>query len=758
MGFKYTPDEDIKVHEEGAIKLICGPFRSHENGLPEWIKNASDAYAREDAPENKRVILIILCDKHPTGKPSISCLDFAGMTSADIEGNFRRWADPEAAVRGGKSKTKVMVQGGHGNGGKCYMTQMFDEYAEVYTVRGGYGNRYGVKSGSVKFGYIPDPERGRDFRITGLDVELEKALKPIKIKVEMMPPEALRALKLAEGFTLLTGVGPKEIGRRIPANKFAENLREHAQMIRTLGFCRVFLVVNGELFRDGGLLRLPEIEPLKGGEEPKEVIIPEVLKDPKTGDQISTTNGGKFAEGKLTLRTSDKSMRWKLKGRHIIIFKASSGYIGNIPVLGLDVQSSFQDRIYGECALDTLEEYKRNDRSRLVESRLTRAVEKWISDEVQKFARGFEIRELRRYDQAEKEAITRMNDALDQWKNRFLNKLMQGLWGPGEGIGDTEAVRLPGGKPGKIQVSLTHNKAGLGVSFRPVIKFFDEADRRIKQVPYKWVSEDNNVAMVDEEEMVVNTFAPGETRIYAESLYGKIRSNAVSLEVVLLRKVRIIPDVTELPAGSRQSLQAVCTLPEGEETSGVYLIWTEGNPEIARVSSSGLIFGFFPGETEVIAGDNRCISEQPAVIKVVESTGRGAGDKRGRGYPRVLVSEVNNDPDTDESVVFSSEYPPVWQRPKDVEANIWWINSAAPLASMYLDKRLDYGYKSREWRMYQLERYIDILVQIAMTHGPEEKETLAAPEWILKWGSCVAGIQEAAVSDLKTFIENGELP
>ena len=55
----YTPDEDVKGQEEGAIQLICKAFQSHESGLPEWLKNSADAYAREDAPESKRVIVVI---------------------------------------------------------------------------------------------------------------------------------------------------------------------------------------------------------------------------------------------------------------------------------------------------------------------------------------------------------------------------------------------------------------------------------------------------------------------------------------------------------------------------------------------------------------------------------------------------------------------------------------------------------------------------------------------------------------------------
>ena len=131
----YTPDADIRLHSENAIKLLCKPFQSHENGLPEWPKNGADEYARTDTPENERVIVIILQNGRTNGPPNvIGCLDFSGMTSTTIENDFRYWADPEAASRRGQQE--MGVQGGHGNGGKCYMTQMFDDRAYLHTVKG----------------------------------------------------------------------------------------------------------------------------------------------------------------------------------------------------------------------------------------------------------------------------------------------------------------------------------------------------------------------------------------------------------------------------------------------------------------------------------------------------------------------------------------------------------------------------------------------------------------------------------------------
>ena len=156
MQFKYTPDSDLKLHEEGAIRLICSSFQSHENGIPEWVKNSADAYSREGISQAERIIILFFSHFSKHGKSSISCLDFVGMSCDDIEIYFRLWADPNAAKAGNETSD---VQGGHGNGGKCYMTQMFDNYSQLHTVKNGLGCIYGVPKNSFRFGYIPDQEK-----------------------------------------------------------------------------------------------------------------------------------------------------------------------------------------------------------------------------------------------------------------------------------------------------------------------------------------------------------------------------------------------------------------------------------------------------------------------------------------------------------------------------------------------------------------------------------------------------------------------
>ena len=751
----YTPDADVKVHEEGAIKLICKAFQSHENGLPEWLKNSADAYAREDKAEAMRVI-VVLFDSGRRGRPSsISCLDMCGMTSSKLEQNFRIWADPEAASRGAR---EAQVQGGHGNGGKCYMTQMFERHALLHTAKEGKGSKYGVPGGSVRFGYIPDPARGRDFPVADIVKELDRLLVEIGCSVGALPRVAQDALSLADGFTLVTGVGPKGYEKKFPIPHLVSNLEEHSQMIRTLEICKIFVVVNGKPYNQGKPLALPEIEPMEGAEQPRIIPVPEVLRDPDSEQSVPTTKDGKLPTGTLVLHTSKVSMRWSKKGRHNVIYKAESGYIGYITVTALDIQSSYRDRIYGECTLESLEPFKQNERGQLASSPLTRAANHFISEEIQKYAKEFEARDRRQHDQEERNALSKINESLDRWKNKFLNELLHGLWGHGPGEDSPPRLLLSSGKAARIELALSHQKAGIGVAFRPILKFFDASGKHIRAVPYRWVSEDTNVAMVDEDLLIINTFSYGQTIIYAETMDNKLQSNKVPLEVVRIRDIRINPPLLEVEVGSRAKLEAICSLADGVETNDLYLVWTEGNDNVAKVSSAGLVFGFAPGETDVTCGDDKYEAKERAKIKVIPGTGRGKGEHRGRGYPLVLISSIDPDPETKEHVHLSSEDPPVYQGPQDFDRNIWWINSSAPLAKLYLDTSKDYGYHSREWRMYHTERYIEVISQITLLHGPGEVPLLSVAEWLLQWGGKVAEIQAAAAADLSEFIASGAPP
>ena len=54
---EFTPDKSVQVAKESAIKLLCTNYRSHEAGLPEWLKNSSDSHIRSETDSDSSLIL-----------------------------------------------------------------------------------------------------------------------------------------------------------------------------------------------------------------------------------------------------------------------------------------------------------------------------------------------------------------------------------------------------------------------------------------------------------------------------------------------------------------------------------------------------------------------------------------------------------------------------------------------------------------------------------------------------------------------------
>ncbi len=752
VDFKYTPDDEVKIHPAG-IDLICRPFQSHETGLPEWAKNAADAYGREECDSQRRIIVILLSDKRANGGPRIGCLDFVGTESEAIDTHFRHWASPDAATQG----ANFVAQGGHGNGGKCYMTMMFKDYAVFHTVRGNKGSKYGVVGGSHDFGYVPDASKGKDYEVTDLAAELELALSDFGMTLSEMPKAAMTSLSGSEGFTLVSGVGAKHYDGKLRAKDLMSQVRDHSQMITTLEFCDVYVLYNGKLLPGCNPVKPSDIKPIKGADAVREIEIPALLNDPNDGSEHSTIENGQKPQGKLRLFTSRTNMQYRKKARHIMTYRTSAGFIGYRSMIEFSVQSAYQDKIYGECELEALEQYKEIARRQLAGAPLTRAVEAFIASQIEAYAQEFEAKERQLHTKKEKNALSRMNERLDRWKNKFLKDLVQASLGPGS---KPDTPPLPVGIPKRIEIRSQHLQMGIGVAMRPRIFFYDANDKRISPVPYRWVSEDPNVAAVDEDLMIINSFSAGGSAIYAETMDETLQSNRVPLQVLRIRLIRIEPSEVELYEGGRIKLTAVCQMSNGEESSDIALVWALSSDTIARVSANGMVFGAAAGETEVIAGDDNTTSSS-ATIKVIEGKEedpKKKGSKKGKGYPQILVSGIDRDPFSDEIYNLTEDHPPVYQRPADATANIYWLNSSAPLAKMFLDKGLGYGYESVAWRMYHLERYADIITQIAVKYDSQIPNEMHKDQYFTAYADKACEIQAAMAADLADFINDGTDP
>ena len=114
----------------------------HGKGVAEWLKNSLDAYLRSHAAGEERrsgawpaVLWLINGGKGRPG-PNLAIVDFCGTTFARLDEFFLHWGDTSAATHGGRVRDHT-VTGGHGNGGKFYMREMWKDGARLLTWKAG---------------------------------------------------------------------------------------------------------------------------------------------------------------------------------------------------------------------------------------------------------------------------------------------------------------------------------------------------------------------------------------------------------------------------------------------------------------------------------------------------------------------------------------------------------------------------------------------------------------------------------------------
>lgn len=173
------------------------------------------------------------------------------------------------------------------------------------------------------------------------------------------------------------------------------------------------------------------------------------------------------------------------------------------------------------------------------------------------------------------------------------------------------------------------------------------------------------------------------------------------------------------------------------------------------MGSGGMVFGLNPGETSIVAGDDQALSATPTRVKVLERGEKGKDG--GSGFPRILLSEIDPDPLGEVPPVFSEAEPPVYQRVQDVDHNIWWINMASPLARRYIDTARGGGSNSLGWRVYLLERYIEVMVKILLTYDFTHGQDLSFETMLRRWEEESIAMQQRAVASLQGFLEGGEV-
>jgi hypothetical protein len=418
--------------DDHLLDIIGNEFKfSHEKGLPEWLKNSVDAYIRQEpaVPDDQQFILLNFRDAASGEPPIIECIDFCGMSSQDIDKALKRWGDPKAASRGLKKHT----YGGHGNGGKFYMRQMF-ERSYFLTFRQGKLNVFGFnerrKYGFAK-GLRDKPCSPRDaMKVAGLnELDLPSG---VRDKIE----------KGVLGFTVVRGIHPSKLRGSIPVSRICDKLRFHPQARKLIQRKPVAVLHNGRLF----LSRLePERIELRSGYENLPLIaIPAKLLAADGDGQIEFANK-KYPAGHLKLAVAKEPFgrNSRLSELNCIDILGQIGVIASYRIHELVhiTQYAQAEFILGECFCPILEDPDddcvKNDREKLIaDNPKTGALLRWIAERIDDLGRRLEEEEAKDRKLQNLRLTDEFNKILNTWKNQFMDKLLTDVLG-GQGTGSS---------------------------------------------------------------------------------------------------------------------------------------------------------------------------------------------------------------------------------------------------------------------------------------------------------------------------------
>jgi len=409
---------DYKILEEKneiddhLLDIIGNDFKfDHEKGLAEWIKNSVDAYNRQKTPDSDQKIVLRFFDNDEDA--IFECIDFVGMSSDDINKALKRWGDPAAAGRGIIKRT----YGGHGNGGKFYMRQMFNRSCFI-TYKKGLLNIFGFNK-DRKYGFA---DGFRDKRIG------------IKEAIKIAGIQDLYSDNIY-GFTVVRGYKPAGIKGNIKIGKMCEKLKKHPQSMRIMDRIKISVFYDNDKIVD--FLRAEKIKPLQGFENPIIKDLPESTMiesgDEKIRVDLSNESKG-FNRGKIILRTSELALSSNSKYGDLnrIDIVGQFGVVASYSLREFGVYYPQTDFIYGECVCSILEDENddcvSNDRVKLVENKKTKAILSLIKEAIEDLCKQISSQEKKDKEENNQRISSDFNNFLNQWKNRFMNKIIGDLF------------------------------------------------------------------------------------------------------------------------------------------------------------------------------------------------------------------------------------------------------------------------------------------------------------------------------------------
>jgi hypothetical protein len=282
--------------------------------------------------------------------------------------------------------------------------------------------------------------------------------------------------------------------------------------------------------------------------------------------------------------------------------------------------------------------------------------------------------------------------------------------------------------------------------------------RIVPKVELEWYAGDRHVVTFEGGSQV-KAIGKGTTEIWACAKGTTIESPKVRVEVWNVDHVLLTPRSLEIEVGRRQQIIAEVTNDDGQRNTDVFPNWKHDADDqlIVRIHPSGWVTGNRVGKTSISGGAGdvsaggvwaRIWAEVTVIPNQHELEGGG-------GFPQLLLTERDYDPETGEKRQSDPDQPALWQEVTDLQYNIWWLNPGTPDAEFLFKHRGDHP---ELWRAFHAQKVFEMVVQVHM----KEEFTRKGDELKDLWVNHKAALEryqirlaQAMWQKLKIYVQSG---
>jgi hypothetical protein len=565
-----------------TLEQLTGRFQNARDGVPELVKNSKDHYSRLGIIDKaqRQIVVLVSPDMRKLG-----VLDFGGAQEPDFEG-WQKWSSRTA----GRAELGSDIEAGYGNGGKSFMVRGSVRESYMCGCSDGKLTKMGFQNDdpSLRFhpGWYKD-DRGRRIKSVpaeSAEDELTRELRQFGVlSVKNLPAPSRQAFSHRKAFTLVVVDGVRDWvntrSRETLVNRLPYDLASHPQAALTIDTCSVW-VMKGTQVLQPGILQVDLPDPFPGFEEPKRIVVPDDLIDPRTKERIRTGPPEKFLE----IRTSRKALRiGENRAINVVRVRNERNVVANWAVSELAPMAS-STFLFGTLQVPALKEEHLvgAERQALADTPLVRALREWCEGELTEIAQRIQRAQASKDSPEDRDAT---NDAL-----RRLRELMRQFLKL-EGASDGHHPR----EYGSIihEILLEPEKTELTVATGTVVPLVFKCYERDKEKRLPILKP--RVHLVADPVGVVSfngfssivALTSGNCKIRLENLQGTVRSNEIAINSVEVADATIGGPDRELKQGETVQLEISALGQDAKPIHGVFYEISIDELDLGRVGRTG---------------------------------------------------------------------------------------------------------------------------------------------------------------------------